>query len=185
MLSQSYHATCYFEGTGLECLIEFKTLDEFSEYKKKLTNLIVDELRKGIPMDTIKSQALETLHELHREILNCCGDGEYTLKKIKKLWKEEFKTKCHIWYMLVTCLIKLRVFNDDNMYGWAILTPAKMAILIDNGMAIACSMKTKKCQVCQKDAYDKCSKCHAAFYCCGACQTADWKTHKKVCITKL
>ena len=174
-------ATCYFEGTGIGCLMDFDTIEEFEAFKLKLTDFIAKELRRGVSMDTIKSQALETLHQLHKEILDYVGDGEFTLKTLKKLWRDDFKTKCSCWYMLVTCLIKLRVFNEDNMYGWQILTPQMMEILHMGGRATFADIGTKKCRVCQKNAYDKCSKCRTAYYCCGACQTADWKEHKKVC----
>ena len=185
MSSQNYQfkitAICYFEGTGLDCLMDFNTIEEFEAFKGTLTAFIAKELRRGVSMDTIKSQSLETLHHLHQEILDYVGDGEFTLKKIKKLWKDDLKTKCSCWYMLVSCLIKLRVFNEDNMYGWQILTPQMMSILQMNGRAEFHNMETKKCQVCQKNAYDKCSKCRTAYYCCGTCQTSDWKEHKKVC----
>jgi len=185
MSSQNYQfkitAVCYFEGTGLECLINFDTIAEFETFKKTLTDFIARELRRGVSIDTFKSQALETLHKLHQEILDCCGDKDYTLKNLKKLWRDNFKTKCTLWYMLVSCLIKLRVFNEDNMYGWAVHSPETMSVLANIGIATFQNLKTKKCQVCQKNAYDKCSKCRTAYYCCGACQTSDWKEHKKIC----
>eukprot|EP00536_Pseudo-nitzschia_multiseries_P009717 jgi/Psemu1/288637/fgenesh1_pg.279_\ len=39
----------------------------------------------------------------------------------------------------------------------------------------------RKCQVCQKEASKKCSRCSLAWYCTVECQRTDWKQHKSVC----
>mmetsp|Transcript_20515 Transcript_20515/g.43364 ORF Transcript_20515/g.43364 Transcript_20515/m.43364 type:complete len:143 (+) Transcript_20515:93-521(+) len=37
------------------------------------------------------------------------------------------------------------------------------------------------CQVCQKEASKRCSRCNQAWYCSAECQKNDWKKHKSVC----
>lgn len=184
-MSAPQFATSYiffFEGTGLDCLIEFKTPAEFEVFKLDCEGHIAKELRRGLSMEQIKNQSKETLHHLHQEILISVGaNGEFTLKKLKKLWKEDFQMKCSVWYLLIICLIKLRVFQNDNMYGWQIINPIEMAILHSAGRASFHSLILPKCSVCQKETTDKCSGCRTVYYCGPKCQNADWKAHKKIC----
>lgn len=38
-----------------------------------------------------------------------------------------------------------------------------------------------KCNACNNDGINKCSKCKTTFYCSKECQIKDFKMHKKVC----
>jgi hypothetical protein len=182
-MSHSFKFVCYFEGTPVDSVIHFDSIEEFEKYKKeKWETHIIDELRKGISIELIKSQSLVTLQELHQEILNKYENKEFTLKNLKKLWKEDFPLKVTLWYMLVTCCIKLRVFEDDNMYGWLIINPEAMQLFRRAGMIVLADLGIKnRCSACDKEAFNKCSKCRTIYYCCQDCQNADWKNHKKTC----
>lgn len=43
------------------------------------------------------------------------------------------------------------------------------------------SSKSKLCSFCSKAAFMLCGKCKKVYYCCRACQKADWKSHKQTC----
>ena len=177
---------CYYDGTGIDVLIDFPSLVEFEEWKvNNCEAYILKSLRRGSSIDYIKGECLEALEILHQEILTYVGlENEFTLKKIKKLWKEEFTTKCGMWYMNVACLIKLRVLENDDMNGWQIITPTMMALLAMGGRVTKTTLDGHKCEVCRKETSNKCSRCRTAYYCCGDCQNADWKEHKKICCKK-
>ena len=181
----SLNIVCYYAGTGLDVIIPFNTVAEFQQWKvEKCEAYIATSLRRGASMDFIKTECRGALEFLHREILDKIGDGEYTLKKIKKLWKEEFNTKLGMWYMNVACLIKLKVLQDDGMNGWSFISPFAMAVLTAAGRASETSLEWHKCGFCQKEAFNKCQRCRTAYYCGAECQQADWKCHKTCCVVK-
>lgn len=174
---------CYYDGTGIDVLNEFSSVDEFETWKvEKCESYILKSLRRGSTMDFIKNECRSALEYLHKEIIDYIGlEGEFTLKKLKKLWKEDFLVNCGIWYMNVACLLKLRVLQNDDMNGWQVITPEHMAILHRYGRLTEASLTLPKCSVCQKETTDKCSGCRTVYYCGPKCQNADWKAHKKIC----
>ncbi len=181
----SLKVVCYYEGTGLDVLIPFNTVAEFQQWKvEKCEAYIATSLRRGASMDFIKTECRGALELLHNEILAKAGDGEFTLKTLKKLWKEEFLTKCGMWYMNVACLIKLKVLQDDEMNGWKIISAFEMELLKAAGRVVETSLDGHKCQVCRKETTKKCPRCRTAYYCGAECQQADWKCHKTCCVVK-
>jgi hypothetical protein len=173
---------CYYDGTGIDLLFDFATELEFNDFVARNENHIATELRRGQTLEQIKTECHQVLEQFHQEIIAYVGpEGEFTLKKLKKLWKEEFQLRCVLWYLNVICLLKLRVLKNDDMNGWQVITPEHMAILHMYGRITEASLAGHKCAVCKKETTNKCSGCRTVYYCGPECQNADWKTHKKLC----
>jgi len=184
-MSSLMKVVCYYEGTGLDVLNHFESVDEFQNWKvNRCEAYIVSSLREGYSISTIKTVCQNALETLHNEILAKVGDEEFTLKTLKKLWREDFIAKCGMWYMNVACLIKLGVLQDDEMNGWMIIPPEAMDLLKASGGAIECSLAGHRCGVCKKETSNKCSGCRTVYYCGAECQRADWKCHKPNCQIK-
>lgn len=74
--------------------------------------------------------------------------------------------------------------DDELGHFWGsivILKKLKTNMEIDYGWTIVKKRKIKPCKMCFHFTNLKCSGCHKAYYCCGECQNADWKIHKKTC----
>lgn len=184
-MSNLIKVVCYYDGTGLDVLNEFQSVEEFQHWKvERCESYIVNSLRNGKSISFIMTECQNALEMLHNEILCYVGNEEFTLKTLKKLWKEKFITKCGMWYMNVACLIKLGVLQNDEMNGWQILSSEVVDFLKASGIAIEASLCGHKCEVCKKETSNKCSRCRTIYYCGAECQRVDWKCHKTTCQIK-
>ena len=64
----------------------------------------------------------------------------------------------------------------DPECSWDFRTDLDMRLIV-----METHVAVRLCRVCGAGAAKKCSGCHVARYCGGACQHADWRAHRRTC----
>jgi hypothetical protein len=88
-----------------------------------------------------------------------------------------------LWFCNIRFLLKVGRIQDDNNYGFLTMEGQDIFSIANEAFKDAYKA-TLICGVCKSPTKTKCSRCLSVYYCCRDCQTADWKTHKKVCVAK-
>ena len=126
--------------------------------------------------DKNQTQFLQHIKRIEENIITNLRKG-FSLDDQVQRWKNTINQINDNW----STIMKKNVVVEDFMMGIVILQKLKVDMGINYGWTIVKRRKIKSCKVCQTDTRLKCSGCHKAYYCCGSCQNADWKIHKKTC----
>jgi len=123
-----------------------------------------------------KTTFLEKIKRTEEGIITTLRGGVSIKNQIEN-WIEIMNELAQNW----DTILEANAVIADFYIGIVILKKLKVNLDIDYGWIFVKRRKIKSCKVCHTDTRLKCSGCHKAYYCCGSCQNADWKIHKKTC----
>ena len=178
-------AILYFNGYALAELVEPGSKGrsiEFYEAEAKELILATRANHPGVDDRALAKFFLHSLHGLCNELYAAFGHGGLKsngLRRVRKLWGDNFEQNHKLWFDFVLALMILGVIQNDEENGWHVYeTEEKIA----RGMfANSADQVYDTCVCCAKRGSFRRCPCSKSFrYCSAECSKLDWNAHKSI-----
>lgn len=166
----------YYAGYHLSQVIEpGKTPLTIDDYAAKARRYIAAKERKRVDREAQVATCTLCMERLLDELFVALGP-EYTMRQVRKLWRDDFLSKLELWFVAGSVLLELGAIQNEDKFGWYVMRVGGVDIKPFNGDA---EYVFDTCVVCSaRGSFKRCPCSKKMRYCGTTCRDLDWKRHK-------
>ena len=112
------------------------------------------------------------MDDLALELYDAFGSAPYTMRDVRKLWRDEFVAKHERWFVDASTLLELGAIRNDEANGWLVIRRGEG---VNYESAEQISDTCAHCGV--MGSFKRCPCSKKVRYCGTACQNMHWADH--------